>query len=432
MKILPLFLFLIVSVKSLNAQNWGPTNLTQFNFLSIPSTEVHQSKALSIVFNGISADIYEFDNTGPSWNQKSISGVSEIPQALKSAGSKLYLSSFGLGFGMIYSSVDNGNSFTLDTVGLPKFFTGISTPVGLQYFPNGKIIANLGSAGYWLKDTSATTWEHIDAATLFNGGGDPICYSNGSIFAFDNSGVNILYQSTDDGSTWNTVTNNLPAPFKGDLLVANSQSSRIYVAGGKTDGSEYGIYYSDDSGQNWTKADLDNFIGTDVNGGQQEVKSIWAKGPNIFIGLENDTNQSSLDVLSSNSGISNSTYDTAGLFHDPAGTLYGSAFLEYESHIMMPMSARDVYWKPFSVTGTEKLETEELIRIYPNPVQNELHILGDVKDFSKYSILSPDGSIISGDVISGESISVHGIPSGVYFLKVESRQYSQIVRFVKN
>lgn len=420
-KIYYTILFLLFVTLSYS-QSWEATNLTQYNYLSISTLENHNNSLYALVFNGFGANPYQWGAEGNSWASTSFQGVSETPAFLKSAGSRLYMGANALGYSMLYVSNDDGVHFSPDDDGLPAFMNGIASLYGIQYF-EGKVVANLGSNGYWIKDTTETTWKQIDTSTSLNGGTDPVCFSQGKLYAYDNAGAYALYRSDNFGTSWQQVTANLPDYFSAHLLVANPLTGRLYLAGGKTDGSQYGIYYSDDRGTTWTKADLSAFISTNVNGGQQKVTALFAKGENIFVALENNAANTTPDILSSMTGITNLKYDTLGLIVDPAGTIQGAHFVEFGDKIALALNVRDVYLKSLSTTTTfAKMSQLETTLAYPNPVRDRLLIrLNNLPENSIATICDLNGRQLLNRRISG-SINVSMLRKGTYILSVRDER----------
>ncbi len=412
-------LFIVLGIITMStswAQSWNATNLSTFNYLTVTATESHQSELYSILFNGFSGDVHQLDANGTSWSTVTISGTDGgINTLLQDANTRIYLTTNSLGYGMLYYSTDQLNTFVLDTVGLPKMLNGIVAPIKMQYY-RGKVLANLGSSGYWLKDTSATTWQHIDVPTSLNGGVDPLCFYNDTIYAHDNTGANTLYVSGDFGQTWSIRNTNLPSFFKGHVLKANTSTGRLYMAGAKTDGTLYGIYYSDDNGFTWTIANLAAFIGTDVNGGQQEVVTIYANGNDVFIALENDTLNTTPDVLSSTNGIANVDYDTLGLIVDPAGTMNGAKFLVHDGKMAMALNVRDVYLKDLGTVVSQHTLFDDDFMLYPNPATDVVMVTS--KEVAQIIILDLHGRTVLSSTNSRVDIS--SLSPGAYLVEVWS------------
>ncbi|MCB0402919.1 MAG: T9SS type A sorting domain-containing protein [Flavobacteriales bacterium] len=421
--------FCLVTMSLMSYSQWQATNLTQFNYLAVSGTESFKGELYSTVFNGLGADFYQLDPGNASWTLKTISGVSGNPAALIAAGSNLYMTANSLGYSMLYRSGD-ASSFVADTVGLPKSMGGIDPAYGLQYF-NGKVVVNLGSSGYWLKDTGATTWTHIDPPTALNAGTDPLCYSNDTLYAHDNSGANIFYVSGDYGQTWTARNTDLPSFFVGKILVSNQTTGRLYLAGAKSNGTLYGVYYSDNHGFNWTMANLSAFIGTDVNNGQQEVTAIYADGSTIYIALENDAANTTPDVISSASSISNMAYDTLGLVTDPAGTINGSRFISHNGNIAMALNVRDVYLHGSSTAVSEQPE-QTRFSVWPVPAREMLHVTAEEAMLS-VRITDLAGREVFQSKVNGNNteIALGNLENGIYLVQAQFTDRLETTKIIK-
>ncbi len=430
-RILLLTLLIFIGFFSM-AQQWESTNLATFNFANT-TLESHNNTLYSIYNTSLSGDVYTLDAGKTSWTQQTFSGVTGFPTFLESTGDKLYLGTVGLGFSMIYYTTDNGATFVEDTVGLPKFTSGVNTLYGFQFF-NGKVVANMGSSGYWLKDTADVSWAQIDVPTFFNGGTDPLAFYNDSIYAFDNAAATTFYVSGDYGATWMTRTISLPASYKADLLIANASTGRLYTSGSSNSGAQYGVYYSDDHGFNWTEAtNLNTFIGTDANGGQQEVTAMYANGNTIFMALENDASNSRPDVLSSSTGIANMAVDTVGLLTDPSGMMNGARFLEFQGDVYMGLNVRDVYRKSSSSTiGLSETNLNEVI-LYPNPSSEKIYFSGLNGVNNRVRIINTIGVEVINTTMLSNSIEISGLAKGIYVVQILSDgKLVETMRLFKN
>ncbi len=419
--LLLVFLIIVGSLLQVQAQPWQATNLTSANFLAISAVESHDGELFAIVFNGIAGDLHRLNADKISWSPIVVDGIEGIPGFLRSSGERLYLGTTGLGFGMLYYSEDNGASFAPDTLGLPSDVPGkIATLFGLQYL-GGRIIANHGPAGYWLRESAEAGWREIVTPTALNGGVDPIAYAGDSYFAFDNTGNFIFYASEGDLSSWTERSADLPENFTGSILEADQAGERLYVAGAKSDGSDYGVYYSDDGGFTWTGLDLSAFIGTDAKGGQQEVTSLYARGDRLFIALENDAADSPPNVVSTSTGFAELKDDSMGLPVDPGGVMQGASILEHQDYIVMSLNVRDVYIKKSGVTSVAAAEEKADFGLYPNPAGD--FILLDVESVGRQlhvKVFGIDGSLLLAEAVESGAVrvDVSGLSQGLYVLQL--------------
>lgn len=75
----------------------------------------------------------------------------------------------------------------------------------------------------------------------------------------------------------------------------------------------------------------------------------------------------------------------------------------------------------------------QVIKIYPNPTQNQLHIYSDTQAPMSYSILTPQGNTIESQPLdlTQKTISVQHLVRGMYLLQLSSKQGITKIPFVK-
>jgi hypothetical protein len=83
-----------------------------------------------------------------------------------------------------------------------------------------------------------------------------------------------------------------------------------------------------------------------------------------------------------------------------------------------------------STTSTQDLIQESSIKVYPNPILNELTIQKDSYDDTNYSIINLTGQTLSsGTLTSSKSIiQTSDFPVGIYFVKIENEATFKIVK----
>jgi len=72
------------------------------------------------------------------------------------------------------------------------------------------------------------------------------------------------------------------------------------------------------------------------------------------------------------------------------------------------------------VSRTSSVENDLKLTIYPNPVSNELHVIGDLEGDEIYQLIGADGKLMQAGKLV-ETINVNMIPEGFYILRVENK-----------
>lgn len=81
---------------------------------------------------------------------------------------------------------------------------------------------------------------------------------------------------------------------------------------------------------------------------------------------------------------------------------------------------------PLATIGVEKPRFE----VFPNPVVNELNIIHDEESL-EYSIFTIDGKLIKNEMLKGSKIDAAYLKPGIYILKLNSGQQTEIKKIVK-
>jgi photosystem II stability/assembly factor-like uncharacterized protein len=96
-----------------------------------------------------------------------------------------------------------------------------------------------------------------------------------------------LFKSTDGGKTWKPLTSGLPkGVIQVNLAIAPSQTSRLFASvasarGESGQGSDVGIYRSDDAGENWQRITTDSRPAGRIGGGDLPMPRVDTKNPDI-------------------------------------------------------------------------------------------------------------------------------------------------------
>ncbi|MBQ6071633.1 MAG: T9SS type A sorting domain-containing protein [Bacteroidales bacterium] len=115
---------------------------------------------------------------------------------------------------------------------------------------------------------------------------------------------------------------------------------------------------------------------------------------------------------------------TQELTVDPAGKIYfENNYLYIDEGLGLPYSFAVENIRKITLpqtVGVDNITTEEF-EIYPNPVQNTLHIHSGVGGQHPYQLYTLDGRLLlKGVCQEDETLNLQHLPSGLYLLKIGS------------
>jgi hypothetical protein len=137
------------------------------------------------------------------------------------------------------------------------------------------------------------------------------------------------------------------------------------------------------------------------------------------------------------SGLDYGTYtiypEEAGLTtHSYDVTL--SAATPSESGVLVTMEKTEIKVSKVS-TGIDNTDLTSTVSVYPNPAHTSLKVdMGDFSGLVKLTIVDLNGRIIqslqSEDALT--EVNVSDLEDGIYFLSVETEEYSELIKIVKH
>lgn len=396
---------------------WESLGLSTSQFENIWDIESHNG----ILFASDNTDGFQKStDNGDTWTAVNQTGFTTNPisiraEIIKSAGSNLYVVTFNANYAssMVYKSTDDGQTFTPDTVGLPKVNTGNNECVNIDrfYYNNGYLIADVANLGNWIKGPSGnwvkTTSALAEYAELFG-------FYGSNTFAWGNYQ---LVVSADNGQSWTAATNaDLPSFFTANLLVVNETSGRIYAAGTDVVNQDYRLLYSDDNGASWDSLAIHQYLGTNWLSGLQTIQRMYANGSMIEIALDNNMNFSSPDVLSSADGGVTFAPDITGLPTDAGQTVTARKFTTHNNYLFMALNYRDGYKKQLTVSVAEN-NGKQPVNVFPNPFENNVTITNAAKN-SDILVYGIDGRfVMAGSLNASNELNLSALVPGVYYLQ---------------
>ena len=108
----------------------------------------------------------------------------------------------------------------------------------------------------------------------------------------------------------------------------------------------------------------------------------------------------------------------------------------YPNGINYPVDVTPLHWEFFKnykkLLATKKVLKSEPLKLYPNPVQDEIIIDTENKIYTCeiFDILGK--AILTYNNLSQNTIEISSIPSGPYLLKIITSKGTQTNKFIKN
>ncbi|MTE27302.1 VPS10 domain-containing protein [Winogradskyella ouciana] len=168
---------------------------------------------------------------------------------------------------------------------------GRITSIAIDESNMNHIIAGSETGGVWKSTDGGSSWTvltdnlaNIDVYALAI---DPL---NSSTYYWGSNGGTI-FKSTDGGSTW-TLHGSLPAGFVNKILVDPTNTSKIYASA-----QSGGLYKSTDGGSTWTIIDASATTGYDFEFKPGDPNTVYASGSQFYVSTDGGTTFSIDDGL---------------------------------------------------------------------------------------------------------------------------------------
>jgi len=413
---------------------WQATGLSTGSIENVWDLVSHKG---ILYVSGNTNGLQKSTDEGQSWTKVEHNAFTTNPTSLRidllaDAGDALYAVTFNPYYAssMVYKSLDGGETFETDTVGLPKN-TGNNELVAINsiHYHQGHLVIVFNNIGNWHKQEDSGTWEqnketNTDYSQLF-------AFHNGKFYTW--GGLSYLYISDDYGQSWTQAAGDrLPSWFNPTVIHTDESTGRIYIAGSSMVTNKYAFLYSDDEGASWDSLAVSQYLQLNNFQIRQKIQRIYSQGDLIILGLDKAQESATANVLISRDGGQSFAPDTDGL---PTSTVAGIAakrFVALSGKLYMALNFTDVYRKDLSVTTAHTERTAEYrLEAYPNPCTDMLYIgLPESRQSATIRLYSARGEQLSEP--SAGMLDVSGLAPGLYLLHLyEGTQLIETRKIIK-
>ena len=278
------------------------------------------------------------------------------------------------------------------------------------------LFAGTYGGGVFLSTNNGTSWTEVNNGLTGGTAVMALAVSGTNLFAGTLGGG--VFLSTNNGTSWTVVNNGLTDTYVYALAVSGTN-----LFAGTYNGD---IFLSTNNGTSWTA----------VNTGltNNTVNSLAVSGTNLFAGTNGGV------FLSTNNGTS-WTAESIDLTYTIVPTLAVSG-----TNLFAGTYGGGVWKRPLSemITSVERSSTDlpthfNISQNYPNPfnlgtvISYSLPTASDVK-LIVYNTIGQTVKTLENGLKNAGNYSINfnaaGLPSGIYFYKLEAGQFSQIKKMI--
>ena len=381
----------------------------------------------------------------------------------------------------IYTTSDYGVTWTrVPRENIPSFadapygITNSYTVFGDRIWFQGTDAAAGGFEYIYRSDDKGLHWEAFPIATPSATFSDFTFTDeqHGMVIGYDDAGTPYLFRSEDGGETWATIS--YTGPLMGSFIarVPGAPSTLVSCSPAAIGG---GSSYSYDMGTTW--ASIDESIGDGENQ-HSDVKFLstssgWSgqyrqfgstpqpggmykwvgtvlpvtlttftaakKSESILLNWQtaNESNNAYFAVERSADGVN---FKEIGRINGRGYTTQPQqynfedfAYLHGQNYYRLRQVNNDGKYT-YSLIVSVEMVGSQIVKLYPNPVQNMLHVDGlNAAGTTKLSIVNNAGKVLqqASIIASSYNMNLQQLPAGVYYLRIESDKKTSTMKFVK-
>jgi len=325
---------------------------------------------------------------------------------------------FWLGYGSLFRSVDNGESWVKIRNGLPW-----DNPSSIVFNSNDHIFIGIRFKGVYRSTDNGENWTQINDGLTHNKITSLAINSNEDIFTGTEGGG--VFRSTDNGDNWVEVNNGELEAWSDVFSLAICPDGNIF-AGVAFDG----IYRSTDNGDNWTRVFIlnewgEDFIPIAINSEGDIFISAAKEGIGVCRSSDNGDSWEEVNTGLTEKYVQSLAFNSNGQLF--AGTHGGGVFRSKESTIAVEKAT------------AEKPSSFSLGQNYPNPFNPTTTIQFSLPHTSfvtlkVFNILGEEVSTLVAEKLAGGKYNVEwngsSFVSGVYYYRLETEQFVETKKLI--
>lgn len=410
-------LFIASLIASALTAQWTPLGISDSlqnqTIESIEGVVYHNGKLYANTFlNGMMVS----NDLGDSWDSLQAVGINHYVVEMKSYRGRLHAFCHinGLVAGMYYHSDDDGLTWTLDTAGMPESAITAGYPANFinVEFVGDYMLAQMGTPlqPYYRKHIDSTTWHRIP---LFDNQGATTWYvKNDTVWTYN---IFNIWYSIDDGKSWVQTPHNIPS-FAPRAMA--KEGGTIYLIGAGGWGNPGKLMKSTDNGATWNQmTQISTLIDTSWLNQPADILTMHVSGDEIYLCSTNDATNTVFNVWYSSDGGNTFAPDTAGFHVDPHGTTAVESWFEAEGYLFAVVNFKDVYRKGVSIGIPE---VQSAVQAFPTPA-NEWIETPEMEVGTPYVVVGLNGSVYQeGELQASHRISTSELQDGIYVISFQT------------
>jgi photosystem II stability/assembly factor-like uncharacterized protein len=244
---------------------------------------------------------------GSNWNNSGLADTSIICLESRSDGEYIFAGSYGNG---VLRSLNRGITWTEANVGLTNMV--VRDLALISNGAQGLYLFACTDGGIFISYNYGLNWTYLDFPTVY-----AITSTSNGTNIFVAVAANGVLRSTDHGSTWTNISNNLPTGDIHSLAVYNDEGTTNLFAVSPG----FGVFRTTDYGTNWIEVNngLTNLYVNDLIFYPEISGNLFAgtSGGGVFLSTDNGTNWSPV-----NDGLGSMSVKSLAVCPDGTGGMY--------------------------------------------------------------------------------------------------------------